>query len=62
MLQCLMDPSGSHVSSVACATEHDGHLFMGNLAGDCVSVLDLAAVGAPAKQQAAGAAQEQQAQ
>lgn len=42
VLHCLMDPDGSHVSSVACAVEHGGKLFMGSLAGDCVSVLDLA--------------------
>lgn len=54
MLQCLMDPAGDHVSSVACAVEHGGKLFMGSLAGDCVSVLDLA--GLPAAGGAAAAA------
>ena len=39
---------------MACATEHGGKLWMGNLAGDYVSVLDLAQVAGAAG--AAGAA------
>ncbi|PRW58948.1 strictosidine synthase [Chlorella sorokiniana] len=53
VLQVLMDPDGSRVSSVACAAEHDGKLWMGNLAGNYVSVLDLAQV---AQSQAAAGA------
>ncbi len=41
------------VSSVACATEHAGKLWMGNLAGNYVSVLDLAAVDASTTTRAA---------
>ena len=39
-----MDPDGSHVSHVSSVTEHDGQLFLGNLAKDYVSVLDLSEV------------------
>lgn len=41
VLQVLMDPTGERVSHVSCATEHSGRLFLGNLAKDYVSVLDL---------------------
>ncbi len=43
-----MDPTGERVSHVSCATEHEGRLFLGNLAKDYVSVLDLAATGGAA--------------
>ncbi|EFN57394.1 hypothetical protein CHLNCDRAFT_20987 [Chlorella variabilis] len=46
VLQVLMDPDGSHVASVSSVTEHDGKLFLGNLGGNYVSVLDLSGVGA----------------
>lgn len=36
-----MDPTGSHISSVSAALEHDGKLYLGNLAGDYVSYVDL---------------------
>jgi hypothetical protein len=36
-----MDPTGSHISSVSAAVEHEGSLFMGNLHGDYVSYIDL---------------------
>lgn len=51
VLQCLMDPDGSRVASVACVTEHQGQLFIGNLAEDYVSVLDLAEAAAAAATQ-----------
>eukprot|EP00878_Enallax_costatus_P008724 GHUV01009118.1.p1 GENE.GHUV01009118.1~~GHUV01009118.1.p1 ORF type:complete len:271 (+),score=42.88 GHUV01009118.1:832-1644(+) len=38
-----MDPAGIHISSVSAALEHDGKLFLGNLAGDYVSYVDLQA-------------------
>lgn len=41
---------------MACATEHGGKLWMGNLSGNYVSVLDLAAVATPTTAGAAGAA------
>lgn len=41
---------------MACATEHGGKLWMGNLSGNYVSVLDLAAVAKPTKAGPAGAA------
>lgn len=50
VLQVLMDPDGSRVSHVSCVTEHDGRLFIGNLAKDYVSVLDLAGGGAAAEE------------
>lgn len=37
----LMDPDGSVVSHVSAVTEHGGRLFLGNLAKDYVSVLQL---------------------
>jgi len=40
-LETLMDPDGSHVSTVSAVTEHDGKLFLGNLGGDFVSVIAL---------------------
>jgi hypothetical protein len=46
VLQVLMDPDGSHVSHVSSVTEHAGKLYLGNLAKDYVSVLDLAEAGA----------------
>lgn len=54
VLQTLMDPDGSHIASVSSVTEHQGRLFLGNLMGDYVSVLDLGAVAAAVA--AAGAA------
>ena len=47
VLQVLMDPDGSAVSHVSSVREHDGHLFLGNLAKDYVSVLDLSEVQSP---------------
>jgi hypothetical protein len=44
VLDFLMDPTGEHVSSISAAVEHEGCLFMGNLAGDYVSYVDLGAV------------------
>lgn len=41
VLQTLMDPDGSVVSHVSAVTEHGGRLFLGNLAKDYVSVLQL---------------------
>jgi len=40
-VEVLMDPDGSHVSTVSAVTEHQGRLFLGNLGGDFVSVLKL---------------------
>lgn len=37
-----MDPTGSHVSTVSAALEHGGKLFLGNLAGNHVSYVELA--------------------
>ncbi|WIA23563.1 hypothetical protein OEZ85_000288 [Tetradesmus obliquus] len=42
VLDFLMDPTGSHVSTVSAALEHGGKLFLGNLAGNHVSYVDLA--------------------
>jgi hypothetical protein len=39
--ELLTDPSGAHVSFVSAVSEHDGKLFLGNLVGSYVSVLDL---------------------
>lgn len=39
--QVLLDPAGERVSTVSAVTEHKGSLFIGNLAGDYVSVLPL---------------------
>jgi hypothetical protein len=39
--QVLMDPSGGTVATTSAAVEHEGRLFLGNLGGDYVSVLDL---------------------
>lgn len=47
----------AQVSSVACATEHDGKLWVGNLSGNYVSVLDLADVAKSATAGAAGTAE-----
>lgn len=47
VLDFLMDPNGEHVSSISAAVEHEGCLFMGNLAGDFVSYVDLGAVVSP---------------
>ena len=41
VLDALFDTTGARVSSVSAVTEHDGSLFIGNLAGDYVSVLPL---------------------
>ena len=48
VLQVLMDPDGSKVSHVSSVTEHEGKLYLGNLAKDYVSVLDLGAAAAAA--------------
>lgn len=56
VLQVLMDPTGGHVSHVSAVTEHRGRLFLGNLAKDYVSVLDLTAVQAAGADVAAAAA------
>ncbi|CAE8620085.1 unnamed protein product [Polarella glacialis] len=41
-MESLMDPTGEHLSSVSAVTETaDGMLFLGNLQGDFVSVLEL---------------------
>jgi hypothetical protein len=42
IMDFLMDPTGSHVSHISAALEHDGKLFLGNLAGNYVSYVDLA--------------------
>jgi hypothetical protein len=42
VLDFLMDPTGSHVSHVSAVLEHDGKLFLGNLAGNYVSYVHLA--------------------
>jgi hypothetical protein len=44
VLLTLMDPDGAHISSTAAATEHDGKLFIGNLAGEYVSYMELGEV------------------
>eukprot|EP00884_Botryococcus_braunii_P013676 jgi/Botrbrau1/22309/Bobra.0138s0060.2 len=41
ILQVLMDPDGSHVSSVSGVTQSGKRLFLGNLGGDYVSYLDM---------------------
>jgi sugar lactone lactonase YvrE len=41
VLKVFMDPDGSVVSHVSSVTEHGGALYVGNLHGDYVSVLDL---------------------
>eukprot|EP00879_Flechtneria_rotunda_P024440 GHRR01025910.1.p1 GENE.GHRR01025910.1~~GHRR01025910.1.p1 ORF type:complete len:118 (+),score=26.80 GHRR01025910.1:279-632(+) len=41
VLDWLMDPKGTHVSSVSAALEHDGKLFLGNLAGNYISYVQL---------------------
>jgi len=41
VLDMLMDPDGSVVSTVSAVTEHNGRLFLGNLGGNFVSVYDL---------------------
>jgi hypothetical protein len=48
VLDFLMDPTGSHISSVSAAVEHEGVLFMGNLHGDYVSYVDLVSAAAAA--------------
>ena len=42
VLRTLMDPDGSHISHTSSVTAHGDRLFIGNLAKDYVSVLDLA--------------------
>lgn len=42
-----MDPDGSQVSGVSGLVEHKGVLYMGHLAGDYVSALDLSKVPLP---------------
>lgn len=39
--EMLTDTTGRHVSFVSAVSEHDGKLFLGNLVGSYVSVLDL---------------------
>lgn len=41
VMRALMDPDGSHVSSVSAVTQVGDRLFLGNLAGDYVSYIDL---------------------
>jgi len=41
ILNVLIDPDGSSVSSISAVTEHDGKLFLGNLGGSFVAVIDL---------------------
>jgi hypothetical protein len=41
-----MDPSGQQVYSVSAAVEHDGRLFLGNLAGNFISYIQLSAAAA----------------
>lgn len=41
VVAALGDPDGGHVSHVSSATERGKQLFLGNLAGDYVSVVDL---------------------
>lgn len=40
VLRMLMDTDGQNVATVAAVSETDSQLFMGNLGGDYVSVLD----------------------
>ena len=56
VLQTLMDPDGSVVSHVSAVTEHGGRLYLGNLAKDDVSVVDVAPQQEPAADAAAAAA------
>lgn len=42
VLRTLMDPDGSHISHTSSVTARGERLFIGNLAKDYVSVLDLA--------------------
>ncbi|KAF8061129.1 Apmap [Scenedesmus sp. PABB004] len=62
VLDWLMDPDGTHVSTVSAALEHGGRLFLGNLAGDYVSYVDLPPGTAQAQQQEQQQYQEQQEQ
>ena len=39
----LFDPTGARVSTMSCVAQHGDKLFLGNLMGDFVSVVDLAA-------------------
>lgn len=41
VVDCLLDLDGSHLMSISAVTEVKGRLFLGNLAGDYVSYLDL---------------------
>ena len=41
IVDVLIDPDGSTVSSISAVTEHDGKLFLGNLGGSFISVYDL---------------------
>eukprot|EP00747_Dinoflagellata_sp_TGD_P170373 gnl/TRDRNA2_/TRDRNA2_201771_c0_seq1.p1 gnl/TRDRNA2_/TRDRNA2_201771_c0~~gnl/TRDRNA2_/TRDRNA2_201771_c0_seq1.p1 ORF type:complete len:493 (+),score=64.50 gnl/TRDRNA2_/TRDRNA2_201771_c0_seq1:99-1577(+) len=52
-LETLMDPDGGHVSTVSAVTEHKGELFIGNVGGDSVSVLDLSTGESPSLRAAA---------
>jgi len=56
VLQCLMDPDGRQVSTISSVTEHQGRLFLGNLGGDFVSVLQLHQLQPPQAQAASAAA------
>lgn len=40
-MRVLMDPDGSHVSSISGVKHFGDRLFLGNLAGDFVSYIDL---------------------
>lgn len=41
VLNVLADVQGGFISGISSVTEHDGHLFLGNLIGDYISVFDL---------------------
>ena len=40
-LDALYDPTGERVSTMSCVVQHGSRLYLGNLAGDFVSVVDL---------------------
>jgi len=41
ILAAYVDPTGQRISTVSAATEHEGHLFLGNLNGDFITVVRL---------------------
>ena len=45
VLRTLMDPKGTKLSTISAVTEHAGQLFLGNLKGNFVSVVNLKDVG-----------------